>query len=221
MAPFVNSEQLLTLLLTVKILIMHSKSQFYLSQCIEAASKSSMAFTLGSIIVKGGKVISMGYNHQRVHYDELSVDSAFGKPVSMHAEMHAIYNLTGGRSPPFKQQVQPDPQPHKRKRQAGGGEDFQRSLGRICTLSELQRLGWDVLGLAGDGERAPPLYSRGHRLMPPCFSIDRCDWAGIKRIFYWSESDRAFCCIKVADAKNTRYETQADVRLFGGALRSG
>lgn len=28
--------------------------------------------------------------------------------------------------------------------------DFQRSLGRICTLFELRRVGWDVLGLAGD-----------------------------------------------------------------------
>lgn len=30
--------------------------------------------------------------------------------------------------------------------------DSQRSLGRICTLFELRRVGWDVLGLAGDGE---------------------------------------------------------------------
>lgn len=28
--------------------------------------------------------------------------------------------------------------------------DFQRSLGRICTLFEPRRMGWDVLGLAGD-----------------------------------------------------------------------
>ncbi len=99
-----------------------------------------MAFTLGSIIVKGGKVISTGYNHQRVHYDELSVDCAFGKPVSMHAEMHAIYNLTGGRSPPFKQQVQPDPQPHKRKRRAGGGESYSCSAKAAVTT---QRLLWN------------------------------------------------------------------------------
>ncbi|KAK0440118.1 hypothetical protein EV421DRAFT_1963231 [Armillaria borealis] len=40
-------------------------------------------------------------------------------------------------------------------------------------------------------------------------------------IFYWSESDGVFYCLKVDDAKSARYETQADVRLFGGALRSG
>ncbi len=79
-----------------------------------------MSFTLGSIIVKGGKIISTGYNHQRTHYDELTIDTAFGRPVSMHAEMHAIFNLTGGRAPPFRQQVQPDPaQPQKRKRTQG------------------------------------------------------------------------------------------------------
>ncbi|KAF9043768.1 hypothetical protein BDZ89DRAFT_1059217 [Hymenopellis radicata] len=97
---------------------MHNKPQFYLSQCIQAASKSPMSFTLGSIIVKGGKIISTGYNHQRTHYDELTIATAFGRPVSMHAEMHAIFNLTGGRAPPFRQQVQPDPaQPRKRKQQ--------------------------------------------------------------------------------------------------------
>ncbi|KAG7443219.1 uncharacterized protein BT62DRAFT_953671 [Guyanagaster necrorhizus] len=205
---------------------MHSKSQFYLSQCIEAASKSPMAFTLGSVIVKGGKVISTGYNHQRVHYDELSVDSAFGKPVSMHAEMHAIYNLTGGRSPPFKQQVQPYPcpQPHKRKRQAGGGDchaaeataaaqrNLLRPASRRCRFSKITGADLYVVRTTKSGMGCAR----------PCWRcIDWCDWAGIKRIFHWSESDGTFCCLKVADAKSTPYETQADVRLFGGALRSG
>ncbi|KAK0477039.1 hypothetical protein IW261DRAFT_1635650 [Armillaria novae-zelandiae] len=194
---------------------MHSKSQFYLSQCIQAASKSPMAFTLGSIIVKGGKVISTGYNHQRVHYDELSVDCAFGKPVSMHAEMHAIYNLTGGRSPPFKQQVQPDPQPHKRKRRAGGEETVVQKS--ICS-SRRRRFS----KITGADLYVVRTTKNGMGCARPCWRcIDWCDWAGIKRIFYWSESDRAFCCLKIADAKNTRYETQADVRLSCGALRSG
>jgi deoxycytidylate deaminase len=64
-----------------------------------------MTFTLGSIIVKGGKVISTGYNHQRPHYDDANVKTC-RKPVSMHAEMHAIFNVTGGKSPSLKQQVQ-------------------------------------------------------------------------------------------------------------------
>ena len=46
-----------------------SKSQFYLSECVQIASKSPMYFTLGAIMVKGGKIISRGYNHYRPHYD--------------------------------------------------------------------------------------------------------------------------------------------------------
>ncbi|KAI8996306.1 hypothetical protein BD414DRAFT_520239 [Trametes punicea] len=83
-----------------------NKTQFYLSQCAEAASKSPMCFTLGAIMVKGGKVISSGYNHHRPHYDGAEVKThGHRKPVSMHAEMHAIFNLNG-MSPSFKTQVQ-------------------------------------------------------------------------------------------------------------------
>ncbi|CAL1698221.1 unnamed protein product [Somion occarium] len=83
-----------------------NKSQYYLSQCADAASKSSMCFTLGAVMVKGGKVISTGHNHHRTHYDGAEVSKhGHRKPVSMHAEMHAIYNLTG-MSPSFKTQVQ-------------------------------------------------------------------------------------------------------------------
>lgn len=46
-----------------------SKTQYYLSQCVEAATKSPMCFTLGAVMVKGGKIISSGYNHYRTHYD--------------------------------------------------------------------------------------------------------------------------------------------------------
>ncbi|OBZ74366.1 hypothetical protein A0H81_05492 [Grifola frondosa] len=83
-----------------------NKTQFYLSQCAEAASKSPMCFTLGAVMVKGGKVISSGFNHHRPHYDGAEVRKhGHRKPVSMHAEMHAIFNLTG-MSPSFKKQVQ-------------------------------------------------------------------------------------------------------------------
>ncbi|KAF7307890.1 CMP/dCMP-type deaminase domain-containing protein [Mycena kentingensis (nom. inval.)] len=67
-----------------------NKPQYYLSQCVEAASKSPMYYTLGSAIVKGGKVISTGYNHQRPQYDT----PGSGKPLSMHAEMASIFNAT-------------------------------------------------------------------------------------------------------------------------------
>ena len=48
-----------------------------------------MLFKLGAVLVKGGKVISTGHNHHRTHYDGNDVKR---KPVSMHAEMHAIFN---------------------------------------------------------------------------------------------------------------------------------
>lgn len=81
-----------------------NKTQFYLSQCADAAGKSPMCFTLGAVLVKGGKIISSGYNHHRPHYDGLQVRThGHRKPVSMHAEMHAIYALTG-MSPSFRKQ---------------------------------------------------------------------------------------------------------------------
>jgi hypothetical protein len=88
-----------------------SKTQFYLSQCADAASKSPMCFTLGAVLVKGGKVISSGYNHHRPHYDGGDVRTrGHRKPVSMHAEMHAIFSLTG-MSPSFRTQQQGAPAP--------------------------------------------------------------------------------------------------------------
>jgi Cytidine and deoxycytidylate deaminase zinc-binding region len=83
-----------------------NKSQFYLSQCADAAAKSTMCFNLGAVLVKGGKIISTGYNHHRPHYDGSEVSKhGHRKPVSMHAEMHAIFNATG-MSPAFKTQSQ-------------------------------------------------------------------------------------------------------------------
>ncbi|KAK7014232.1 hypothetical protein R3P38DRAFT_3002512 [Favolaschia claudopus] len=82
---------------------MSMKSQFYLSLCADAASKSTMYYQLGSVIVKGGKVISTGFNHQRPNYCE----PRNGRPMSMHAEMASIFNATRGAAPALKQQVQP------------------------------------------------------------------------------------------------------------------
>lgn len=104
---------------------MARKTDYYLSQCALAASKvsssitsfiedtltnvfqqSSMTYHLGAVLVKGGKVISTGYNHHRTHYDGNDIlKHGHRKPTSMHAEMHAIFSLTG-MSPSFKQQVQ-------------------------------------------------------------------------------------------------------------------
>lgn len=66
-----------------------------------------MNYNLGAVLVRGGKIISTGHNHCRTHYDGLDLSKrGHRKPVSMHAEMHAIFNLTG-MSPPFEHQVQP------------------------------------------------------------------------------------------------------------------
>lgn len=90
-----------------------NKTQFYLSQCADAAAKSPMCYTLGAVLVKGGKVISSGYNHHRTHYDGADARTCgHRKPVSMHAEMHAIFSVTG-MSPSFRTQgarVVSDPQ---------------------------------------------------------------------------------------------------------------
>ena len=72
-----------------------NKTQFYLSQRADAVSKSPMCFVLSAVLVKGGKVISSGYKH-RPHYDGAEVRTrGHRKPVSMHAEMHTIFSLTG------------------------------------------------------------------------------------------------------------------------------
>jgi hypothetical protein len=42
-----------------------NKTEFYLSRCTHAASASDMQFSLGSILVKGGKILSSGHNHHR------------------------------------------------------------------------------------------------------------------------------------------------------------
>lgn len=105
-------------------------------------SQSPMLFSLGSIIVKGGKILSSGYNHQRTHYDE-TYTRPHGKPVSMHAEMHAIFNITGGRSPPIKQQVQAG-SPPKRQRQQGGTPKAPGSKATLSGLSQ-QHLSRDCI----------------------------------------------------------------------------
>src|ERR1700733_2213889 len=69
------------------------------------SNQSPMTFTLGSIVVKGGKIISTGYNHQRPRYEENFSCRTATKPVSMHAEMHAIFNVTGGLAPPTQWHV--------------------------------------------------------------------------------------------------------------------
>jgi len=53
------------------------------------------------------------------------------------------------------------------------------------------------------------------------FSLDWCEWAGIKRVFYWNEADGIFVCVKVNEVEEGQYETQADIRLGVGNLKVG
>jgi hypothetical protein len=94
-----------------------------------------MTFTLGSIIVKGGKVVGTGYNHQRPHYDEVLKCRTAAKPVSMHAEMHAIFNLTGGLASPTKWHVLPDTEASSFSK-PGLKQCLQRKGLRLCSDAE-------------------------------------------------------------------------------------
>jgi hypothetical protein len=51
--------------LHISTLPVMNKTEFYLSRCTLAASASDMQFSLGSILVKGGKILSSGHNHHR------------------------------------------------------------------------------------------------------------------------------------------------------------
>jgi hypothetical protein len=77
-----------------------------------------MTFALGAVLVKGGKIISTGYNHRRTRYDGSDIEKrGFSTPLSLHAEMDAIRNLTGV-TPSFKKQLpgtQGYPTPVKRR----------------------------------------------------------------------------------------------------------
>ncbi|KAK7055519.1 CMP/dCMP-type deaminase domain-containing protein [Favolaschia claudopus] len=119
---------------------MSMKSQFYLSLCADAASKSTMYYQLGSVIVKGGKVISTGFNHQRPNYCE----PRNGRPMSMHAEMASIFNATRGAAPALKQQQQQQQQrkeqqqnEKKKKAKRYAEEEYSRDLERLSPGASL------------------------------------------------------------------------------------
>ncbi|KAJ7574018.1 hypothetical protein C8J56DRAFT_803502, partial [Mycena floridula] len=177
--------------------------------------QSPMLFNLGSIIIKGGKIVSSGYNHQRPHYDEVSVANvATGRPVSMHVEMHAIFNITGGRAPPMKQQVQAGSQLQSLLRQK---PPRKRPSSRAYTArsSSCEHRRQKHSKLNGADLYVVRVTKSGIRCSKPCWRcVDWCGWAGIKRIFYWNEQSDGFTCMKIRDAKQSLHETQADTRLF-------
>ncbi|KAH8077087.1 hypothetical protein BXZ70DRAFT_902471 [Cristinia sonorae] len=204
-----------------------SKSQYYLSECLQVATKSPMCFTLGAIMVKGGKVISRGYNHYRPNYDGAEVHThGFRKPVSMHAEMHAILNCTG-MTPSFKTQLQgierrvlrTKPKQRKQVRKQRQSESSCNSLSHSAPVRAVQvrrdpRMNGADLYVAR-------VTKQGMGCAKPCWRcLEWARWAGIKRIFHWDEGLGRFEVVKVNAVQVEPYGTSSDVRLFAGLVRS-
>ncbi|KAF9497395.1 hypothetical protein BDN71DRAFT_1387677 [Pleurotus eryngii] len=209
---------------------MATKSQFYLSMCVEAASKarinlpmsihcfepisdqSPMNFNLGSIIVKGGKVLSSGYNHQRSHYDE-AYNNSLATPLSMHSEMHAIFKFTRGKAPSFKQQTMGCSDLMYSDARRGRGSRRSQEQRSIC-FAPSQDL--PLVPLRDHRLNGADLYvvrvtKVGLGSAKPCNRcVYWCRWAGIRRIYHWDQGSSAFLCVKVNDYGTEGYETRAD-----------
>ncbi|QRV85470.1 deoxycytidylate deaminase (dCMP deaminase) [Ceratobasidium sp. AG-Ba] len=182
-----------------------SKSQHYLNQCIQAAEKSTMSFTLGAVLVKGGKVIAHGHNHQRTNYDG-SCKQPGRKPISMHAEMHTISNATG-LTPSFKSQLQP----YFEEKQ---GELPYPTLTRGNSNKRNKRTnGTDIYVVRVASGTTPVGSAR------PCARcLFWCYWAGIRRVFYWDASAGGFVSVKPLEVDIMAYVTQADRKIADGSF---
>ncbi|KAG2078415.1 hypothetical protein BDR04DRAFT_1124266 [Suillus decipiens] len=187
---------------------MARKTDYYLSQCAIAASKSSMTYHLGAVLVKGGKVISTGYNHHRTHYDGNDIlKHGHRKPTSMHAEMHAIFSLTG-MSPSFKQQVQLSLRRTAAAKRRPRFETHPTKTGRNAPSGQDSRVNGADIYVAR-------VIKNGLGAAKPCWRcIHWCWWFGVKRIFHWNPVIGVFEVLKVNEGYKDHYETQTDVRLF-------
>ncbi|KZS95504.1 hypothetical protein SISNIDRAFT_473603 [Sistotremastrum niveocremeum HHB9708] len=207
-----------------------SKSQFYLSQCDKAASKSPMCFTLGAVLVKGGKIISSGYNHHRPHYDGGEVGrlgKGHRKPVSMHAEMHAIFNATG-MSPAFKKQVQGVERRVPQRTHYPIAPKVPGPDPRRLTVAVAAQVPRRISSKLWESRRRDPRVNgadiyvarftkSGVGPAKPCWRcLEWCRWAGVKRIFHWNGDTGKFDVVKVNEAQGEMYETHADGRLYAG-----
>jgi hypothetical protein len=55
----------------------------------------------------------------------------------------------------------------------------------------------------------------------PCWRcLQWCRWAGIRRVFHWSGEHGQFERVRVSDAEERRYMTNADERLSAGLVRA-
>lgn len=61
--------------------------QRFIHRAIETANNSSMSCKHGSILVKGGKIVSTGFNSNRTRINKTNV-------CSIHAEMASLYNAS-------------------------------------------------------------------------------------------------------------------------------
>ncbi|KAG1732650.1 uncharacterized protein EDB91DRAFT_1238719 [Suillus paluster] len=209
---------------------MARKTDYYLSQCASAASKSSMTYHLGAVLVKGGKVISTGYNHHRTHYDGNDIlKYGHRKPASMHAEMHAIFSLTG-MSPSFKQQVQLS----LRRTAAAKRRPPFETCSKQARLNALTQQRSSLRATlrspdsccAIDGESSPPcdmLFAEPPRGWDARRRDSRVNGADIyvARVIKNGLGSakpcwRYFEVLKVNEGYKDYYETHTDVRLFGG-----
>ncbi|KAG1775624.1 hypothetical protein EV702DRAFT_972718 [Suillus placidus] len=198
---------------------MARKTDYYLSQCAIAASKSSMTYHLGAVLVKGGKVISTGYNHHRTHYDGNDIlKHGHRKPTSMHAEMHAIFSLTG-MSPSFKQQVQLSLRRTAAAKRRPRFETRPTQARRNAPTRQRPPRGWDARRrdsrVNGADIYVARVIKNGLGAAKPCWRcVHWCWWFGVKRIFHWNPVIGDFEVLKVNEGYKDHYETQTDVRLF-------
>jgi hypothetical protein len=81
---------------------MNHKSHQYLQGCIQSAERSIMSFRLGAVLVKGGKILSSGYNHQRPRYEGPGPGRRHcSAVVRVHASLGLHAPLSDLRASPF------------------------------------------------------------------------------------------------------------------------
>ncbi len=64
-----------------------NKQQKFIDSAISAATNSTMKFQIGSVVVRKGKIMSMGFNQERNRYHD---PKGAVNGCSFHAEMHAL-----------------------------------------------------------------------------------------------------------------------------------
>ncbi|KAF8321612.1 hypothetical protein DL93DRAFT_2051337 [Clavulina sp. PMI_390] len=199
--------------------------KIYFSAASDAALRSDMTQKMGACVVKGGKVISSGYNHHRTHYN--GNDAANRTPSSMHAEMHAILNATAQQwTPAFSVQQPVQPQGVSGGTLLRFGRGREQSQGPLSASSEQEQQD-DQGGSSSSKLNGTDLYivrlSRNGQQSGRCDPCARCiawaRWAGVRRIFHWNTERSGWDVVKVNGIDVVGYLTQADARACNGMVR--